>query len=288
MAGPAEKRSEALRGMESLPQATKNAIEARFADLPALTDNVAARMSRDVPFPRALVAAIRDSDPKLAADVEKSLVGQAKPATAPQTEGKAPAAPQTAQKAETEASGEEDKGLKPRLDIGLLVPAKGPFIGGALAAGSARIEADVNIKQLKDSAFKFEMEAGSFTLGAVYNPKLFNVDNPFLEVFYNKDVGSGFTLSAGTETNMYLGKKGTFVSLYPDYLTYEYEGKGMKLKAEVGTPLVIDTNTGGKTVGLYARTDVSLPSGLFFGQEVYTDQITKAPPAVMFRLGKGF
>jgi len=78
---PEAHKDKAAAQMQALPEKVKTKIEQRFTDLSALTDNVAVNMSKNVPFPEALVTAIKEKDPELAKEIEKTI--SAKPEEKP-------------------------------------------------------------------------------------------------------------------------------------------------------------------------------------------------------------
>lgn len=70
---PETHKEKAAAEIQALPQEVKVIIEERFTDLSELTDNVAERMSNEIPFSQALVDAVKEKDPELAEEIEKTL-----------------------------------------------------------------------------------------------------------------------------------------------------------------------------------------------------------------------
>ncbi len=70
---PEKHKEKAAAEMQVLPQEVKVKIEERFTDLSSLTDNVADKMSQNIPFPQALVDAVKEKDPELAKEIEQTL-----------------------------------------------------------------------------------------------------------------------------------------------------------------------------------------------------------------------
>jgi len=68
-----EMHKEVKKEMEALPKEIKVKIEDRFTDLSKLTDDIANKMSKDIAFPEALVAAVKENDPELAKEIGETL-----------------------------------------------------------------------------------------------------------------------------------------------------------------------------------------------------------------------
>lgn len=66
-------KEKAAAQMKALPEQVKVKIEQRFTDLSSLTKDVAAKMSKNIEFPEALVAAVKEKDPAFAAELEKTI-----------------------------------------------------------------------------------------------------------------------------------------------------------------------------------------------------------------------
>lgn len=78
----------AEREMQALTPEIRTAIEQRFGDVTAITDDVAKRMVENVAFPNALLQAVRERDPAFAKEIEQMLASaeEKKPAEAPKPE----------------------------------------------------------------------------------------------------------------------------------------------------------------------------------------------------------
>ncbi len=221
-------KDEAARRIEALPQATRTAIEARFADMPAFVDNVAARMRSDVPFPAALVQSIRETDPRLAADVERSLSRPAAPRAAPEAVRDAGVSGgEEAARTTVEVRGKSEAGVigrTPAATAGAEATiSRGEGFSLRLAGGGLLTPGRA------DAMGTAELTMGNLVLTAYRDPTI-EVAGAGAATYY-LDAGRGFSLGAGAEAGIATGGGG--YALIAPSLSFE----GARLKFDI-TPLI--------------------------------------------------
>ncbi len=236
MAEPAERRN-AVKEMEALPQGTKDAIKTRFADLPAFTDSVAAKMS-NAPFPKALVATIKERDPDLASKVEKSLAEIVPRKVERTTSARAEAASISGTRAATVSLRHQMEGNGYSYDFSagaVFMPKEADVTGNAtLEIGS------IGLKIFRD---RFMEIAGGGS------------------VSYSFDLGEGFSLSPGLE-----GGKGTdgkgYTMAYP---TFSYERGRVNAEA---SPLALMAPE--REAGLLINAELAISNSVSITARGYT------------------
>ncbi|GEM_PF-1362092 len=141
-----QKAEEVKAGMEKLAPEMQAKIQERFADTGALVSDVVDRMDKhDVPFPDALMAAVKDKDPGLAAELEKTFSAAEAEAAPGAQQGKAEAAPQPGEAtAQPEEAGEEKPAVEAEvtLSAGAGVVGKKPI---ATAAAATEVSIGENV-----------------------------------------------------------------------------------------------------------------------------------------------
>jgi len=236
-----EFRREAEKKMEALAPEIKTAIEQRFADTSSLTDDVASRMGRDIPFPQALVEAVKDRDPGLAREIEKGLskegpsverAGEAVETTVGAEAGVSPMGP--AAKISAGVTVGEEFTLE--LEAGAIKTSEGVDF-----AASAWLSGDVAFLGIYREPLK---EVQVAVGGGIYH-----------EVAPGVSVGGG--VEAGLDTEW-----GRYVTFYP-FVSYE----GEKFRAEISPQITVMPE---RALGMEASFGYEIAKGLSVQASFYS------------------
>jgi hypothetical protein len=202
-----EFRREAKKKMEALTPEIKTAIEQRFADTSSLTNDIVSKMGRDIPFPQALVEAVRDRDPELALEIEKSLSKEE-----PLVESKPEQAVETAVAAE---AGVSPMGPAAKVSAGVTV---GEEFTLELEAGAIKTSEGVDFAA---SAWL----SGDVVFGGIYREPLKEVQVAGVIGVY-AEVAPRLSVGGGVEAGLDI-EGGRYVTFYP---SVSYEGERFSLE----------------------------------------------------------
>jgi len=205
-----EMQKKIKKEIEALPKEIKVKIEDRFTDLSALTDDIAGRVSKNIPFPEALVDAVREKDPELAKEIEQQL----KPPEEKEPEVSAP-------EIEAETSVTVKGGITPGGPVAEVEVSEELSIGeeGGLEFSAAAIK-DLNNAKGTDVAWSASGWIGNVNAGVYSDP---TVGTEIAgTASYTIEVKEGVYIEPAVEA----GKDtegGTYIAVSPGYVTYETE-----------------------------------------------------------------
>ncbi len=260
-----EFRKAAEKGMETLAPEVRTAIEKRFGDVKAITDDIAKRMGQKMTFPNALLDAVRERDPALAKEIEQAMA----PAKAPAPE-------------------EKEVGKTVSAVAGTAAGSPVTKITGAIevSSGEARVSAEAGYTATEGGAtYAFEVE-GSMQVGDAtvfvggyrdpYTVGVAGAGYAGVEV----QVSESFAVGASAEVGVAPEGEG-YAAAIP-YARYEEGGVSFQISpmvtyAEGETPVGLDIKARGKVVGPLAVT------ARFYQYDLASPEVTATlGPAVEF------
>ncbi len=251
-----EIRKKAEKEMEMLTPQIKTAIEQRFSNVSDLIDDVATRMRDEIPFPKALAEAVREKDPALAEEIERSLSK----------------APERTEEPEV-PSVEAETAVSMRLGVSPAGPAAEMKIEERISVGEnfsfeAAAGPAITHEESADVAADATMAIGNIEVGATRDPltgtEVAGVAGAYFEIVPGLYAGAGFEVGLDTEG-------GTYVTTYP---AISYEGD--KLSAEVIPLFTVEPES---AVGLeasaeYAVSDRVSTTAYFYSYEITAPEVT--------------
>ena len=177
--------------MQALAPEIRTAIEQRFGNVSAITDDVAKKMGQNMPFPKALLQAVRERDPAFAKEIESML---------------APAEKKQAEAAEPEAKGvdvEARLGKTPEGAVAELSAAHTVSLGEETeASGKAGY---VAAKGEGDFSAAVDVSSGAISTG-IYRDPMHAVDAAAY-VAVETEISAQATVGASAEAGVSEGEK---------------------------------------------------------------------------------